>query len=109
MGQYLSSNFPEQIEKIRQLRASNQVFDEICAEFEEIAEEQERVNAAVSKALPEKTLTRDLLDLTNTLNGLLIEIRQHIALVSAKKIAIRWMRKGQRQMNGLIPKGEPNV
>jgi len=85
MGQCLSRKFPEQIELIRRLRATNQVFDEICAEFEEIAEEQERVNAAVSKALPDKTLTRELLDLTNTLNGLLVEIRQQIAVITAKE------------------------
>jgi uncharacterized protein YdcH (DUF465 family) len=78
MDQYLSQHFPTQIDEIGRLRQTDRKFGQICAEFEEIAAEKERIETAIAAALSSAAEAKELSDLGNTLDGLKVEIQQFV-------------------------------
>ncbi len=84
MDQYLSQHFPNQIGEIGPLRQTDEEFLQICAEFEEIAAETERIETAIFAALSSADEAKELIDLGKTLGGLKVEIRQFMTNSKSK-------------------------
>lgn len=79
MDHYLSLHFPTRTAEIKRLRQTNRKFYQICAEFDEIAEEKGRVEAVIFADQSGSEEVQNLIDLGNTLNGLKLEILQFVA------------------------------
>jgi hypothetical protein len=71
--QHLAEYFPNQVDIIVKLRASDPTFDGICADFEEITTEIVGIKSKGDTPPPPS-----LCDLTHTLEALRIEIEQYL-------------------------------
>lgn len=75
----MSLHFPTRTAEIKRLRQTNRKFYQICTEFDEIAAEKRRVEAAIFADQSESEEAQNLIDLGNTLDGLKLEILQFVA------------------------------
>ncbi len=100
MDQFLSLHFPTQIGEIGRLRQTDEEFRQICADFEEIAAEKERIETAIVAALSSAEEAKELIDLENTLDGLKVEILQSVTNSENKDKRTIQERNQQRQKTG---------